>query len=296
MSAGDLLDTCYVLRKDNWEDSIWLYQRLIEPQKIKSIREFVEKNGEAFYNNIIVSLPDSVRFQDASDEHNSKSIDELCGLEEGCKLILPKEINSICIIDGQHRIYAHYESGIDSKQERKIAALRKQLHLLVTGLIFPNDMKPEERYQIQSKIFRDINSNAKPVPPNVLLQIKRILDPIDDKSIAQLVIEKLNRDGIFKNMFQISTLDGGKIKTASIVRFALRYLVTVSPAEGKQSLFNYWNGEVQVLPPQPEERLISCEIRRSFDYSEKNDNRDMAKAKCQDTTLGEFFQRRSLMR
>ena len=36
MSAENLLNTCYVLRKDNWSESIWLYQRLIEKGKIKN--------------------------------------------------------------------------------------------------------------------------------------------------------------------------------------------------------------------------------------------------------------------
>lgn len=241
MSAEDLLNTCYVLRKDNWADSIWLYQRLIEKNKIKSIRDFIETKGEAFYNNIIVGLPDRVRFCDEKGDY--KSIDEIGDLEGNCTLTLPKEMNTICVIDGQHRIFAHYESGTDSKQERIISVLRKQLHLLVTGLIFPSEMSAEERVRIQSEIFVDINSNAKLVPQNVLLQIKRIQNPIADESIAQYIIEKLNKQGAFQNMLQLSSLDGGKIKTASIVRFALRYLVTVKPADGRQSLFTYWNGD-----------------------------------------------------
>lgn len=48
MSAEDLLNTCYVLRKDNWEDSIWLYQRLIDNARIRKIRDFLESKGEAF--------------------------------------------------------------------------------------------------------------------------------------------------------------------------------------------------------------------------------------------------------
>ena len=55
------------------------------------------------------------------------------------------------------------------------------------------------------------------------------------------------RSGFFKNLLQISSLDKGKIKTASIVRFALRYLVTVNSVDGKQSLFNYWNGDKNAL-------------------------------------------------
>lgn len=245
MSAEDLLHTCYVLRKDNWSDSIWLYQRLIEKNKIKGIRSFLESKGEAFYNNIIVGLPDRVRF---CDEHGDyKTIDEIGDLEGNCTLTFPKEMNSICVIDGQHRIFAHYESGTDSKQERTIAELRKQLHLLVTGLVFPAEMSEEERARIQSEIFVDINSNAKLIPQNVLLQIKRIQNPIADESIAQFVIEKLNKQGIFQNMLQLSSLDSGKIKTASIVRFALRYLVTVNPTEGRQSLFTYWDGDKEAL-------------------------------------------------
>lgn len=245
MSAEDLLNTCYVLRKDNWEESIWLYQRLIDNNRLKKVREFIERKGEAFYNNIIVGLPENVAFKDASG--NFKTIEEISALEGNCQLIIPKELNSICVIYGQHRIYAHYESGVDSKQERKISQLRKQLHLLVTGLVFPKEMKKEDRAKIESEIFDDINSNAKSVPQNILLQIKRIKNPIADESLAQFVIEKLNKQGIFKNKLQISSLDGGKIKTASIVRFALRYLVTVTPVEGKQSLFNYWTGDKNAL-------------------------------------------------
>lgn len=245
MSAEDMLNMCYVLRKDNWEESIWLYQRLIEKGKIKKIRDFLEKRGEAFYNNIIVALPDNIAFIDASRKY--KTVNEIGNLEGNCKLILPKEINSICVIDGQHRIFAHYESGTESKQEQKISELRKQLHFLVTGLVFPPEMSDGERARIQSEIFLDINSNAKPVPPNVLLQIKRIRNPIADESIAQYVIEKLNSEGVFYKLLQVSSLDNAPIKTASIVRFALRYLVTVTPPDGKTSLFNYWSGDKESL-------------------------------------------------
>lgn len=241
MSAEDMLNTCYVLRKDNWEESIWLYQRLIEKGKIKKIRNFLDKKGQAFYNNIIVALPDDVAFKDASGHY--KNVNEIADLEGNCELILPKRINSICVIDGQHRIYAHYESGTETKQEKRISDLRKQLHLLVTGLVFPHDMLEGERAKIQSEIFMDINMNAKLVPQNILLQIKRITDPLADESIAQYVLEKLNSKGVFSKLLQLSSLDKAPIKTASIVRFALRYLVTIEPTDGKNSLFEYWSGD-----------------------------------------------------
>jgi DGQHR domain-containing protein len=245
MSAEDLINTCYVLRKDNWEESMWLYQRLIDKKKIKGIRSFLESKGEAFYNNIIVALPDDVKFLDATK--NYKNIDEIGFFENDCQLEFAKEMNSICVIDGQHRIFAHYEGEANDRQEKKIASLRKQLHLLVTGLIFPADMSKIESARIQSEIFLEINSNAKPVPPNVLLHIQEIKDPLSDVGLAQRVIERLNKKQLFFNMFELSSLDDSKIKTASIVKFALRYLVTVNPAEGKISLINYWPGDKDAL-------------------------------------------------
>ena len=283
ISPQKLLETCYVMRKDNWDASILLYQRLIEKSKIKGIRKFLEKEGAAFYNNIIVGLPDTVQFRDPSG--NFKNIAEITEFADGYKLVIPKEINSICVIDGQHRIFAHYESGADSEQERRIGELRNKLHLLVTGLVFPETMSEEERIRIQSKIFLDINSNAKPVPPNVLLQIKRIQNPIADESIAQFVVENLNLQEPFKNTLQLSTLDEGKIKTASIVRFALRYLVSSKPKDGKQSLYTYWNGDKEAFKQLKESaiedyvnyctktlREYFCAIRKNFN-AQWNDDR-----------------------
>ena len=150
MSAEKLLRTSYVLRKDSWEESMFLYQRLIEKDKVKSIRAFLAQKGEAFYNNIIVALPDNVTFEDDS---GSPILVENIGDFQHCKLVLPDEMNSICVIDGQHRIFAHYEAPATEKYEMRIAPLRKQLHLLVTGLIFPAGMKEAQRKQIQSQIF-----------------------------------------------------------------------------------------------------------------------------------------------
>lgn len=262
MCAEDLLNTCYVMRKDNWSESILLYQRLIDQSKIQKVRSYLEKKGETFYNNIIVALPDSISFR--SDDNNYKSVEEIIEFDKQYKLILPNEMNTICVIDGQHRIFAHYESGTQNDQEMRIAELRKERHLLVTGLIFPKDMSQEKRARIQSAIFLDINQNAKPVPPNILLQIRRIQNPIGDESLAQSVIECLNKDGVFKERLQISSLDSGKIKTASIVRFALRYLITINPPRGKKSLYSYWTGKKEDLLQKDE-----CAIQEYVNFCTK---------------------------
>lgn len=252
MSAESLLSTCYVLRKDNWEDSIWLYQRLIDKDKIKKIRTFLANKGEAFYNNIIVALPDNITFRD--DRGNTISINKI-GDYEKCELEIPDEMNSIGIIDGQHRIFAHYEGNETDKLEKEIAPLRNQLHLLVTGLIFPETMSEAKRTQIQSEIFLDINSNSKPVQADVLLHIEMLKNPFSDIGLARQVIEKLNKKHPFLNMFEMSSLDGTKIKIASIVKFALRYLVTTKPVENKVSFYTYWNGDKTAFEKEDKKAL-----------------------------------------
>lgn len=252
MSAEKLLRTSYVLRKDSWEESMFLYQRLIEKDKVKSIRAFLAQKGEAFYNNIIVALPDNVTFE---DDAGTPILVENIGDFQHCKLVLPDEMNSICIIDGQHRIFAHYEAPATEKYELQIAPLRRQLHLLVTGLIFPTEMKEPERKQIQSQIFLDINDSTKKVAPNVLTHIEMVKDPFSDIGLARRVIERLNKKRVFLNRFELSALDESKIKVASIIKFALRYLVTVTPAEGKTSLYAYWQGNKEAFQQKDEASL-----------------------------------------
>lgn len=253
MSAEKLLKTAYVLRKDSWEDSMFLYQRLIEKDKIKKIRQFLANKGETFYNNIIVALPDNIKFED--DSGHEVSIEDI-GDFQHCKLVIPEEMNSICVIDGQHRIFSHYEAPANEKYEEKIAQLRGQLHMLVTGLIFPDKMKPAERKQVQSEIFLEINDNTKKVAPNVLLHIEMLKNPFSDLGLAKRVIEKLNKESTFLNCFELSSLDEDRIKVASIIKFALRYLVTSSPAEGKHSLYEFWSGDKKAFVEKEEDALM----------------------------------------
>lgn len=274
MSAEKLIRTSYVLRKDSWQESMFLYQRLIEKEKIKGIRRFLAEKRVAFYNNIIVALPDGVKFEDESEGHALLSADKVADFQH-CKLVVPDEMNTICVIDGQHRIFAHYEAPPTEKYEAKISVLRQQLHLLVTGLVFPPEMTPSQRMQIQSEIFLDINDNTKKVAANVLTHIEMIKDPFSEVGLARRVIEKLNRSRVFLNRFELSGLDEGKIKVASIIKFALRYLVSVNPADGKTSLYSYWNGDKEAFNNKEETALTDyidfCSSRIDLYFSAVKD-------------------------
>jgi len=231
ISADTLLRNSYVLRKDNWGYSIDLYQRLIEANRIKKIREYVATGG-AFLNNIIIGLPANVTFQ--TSDMTPISLDKIENYAS-YRMTIPDEFNSLCIVDGQHRVFAHYE-GIDDN-EAKVAVIRQKVHLLATGLVFPASMNEVDRLRLQSQIFLDINANTKPVPPDVLLSIQSLRAPYDDVAIARRVLEGLNKKTAFRGMFQLSQMEDAPIKIASIVKFALRYLVDIDASSG---LFAEW--------------------------------------------------------
>ena len=82
-----------------------------------------------------------------------------------------------------------------------------------------------------------------------------VKDPFSDIGLARRVIERLNKKRVFLNRFELSSLDESKIKVASIIKFALRYLVTVTPAEGKTSLYAYWPGDKEAFQKKDEAAL-----------------------------------------
>ena len=240
LSADSLIRNSYVLRKDNWDNSIELYQRLIEKNRIQSIRRHLANKKTTFYNNIIVSLPRDISFTD--ENNNPVELADIQDYKKSHTLLIPNEFNSICVIDGQHRIFAHYEG--DDSLESTIDPLRKQFHLLVTGLIFPPTMSDLQRRKYESEIFLDINSNAKPVPPDVLLFIQTLQDPFSDLGIARRVLEKLNQRAPFHNLLQLSLMETSRIKIASIIKFALRNLVEITDDPMRKDTFYYhWSQE-----------------------------------------------------
>lgn len=237
LSAEKLMNNSFVLRKDSWEKAE-LYQRLIKKNRIQNIRKHIATKERAFVNNIIVSLPQGVTFRDSSG--NAVSIEDIQDYGKSYEMSFPDEFNTICIIDGQHRVFAHYEGG---PAEEHIAPLRKKLHLLVTGLIFPPEIEEHDRLKFESEIFLDINSNAKPVPPDVLLFIQTLQDPFSDIGVARKVLEKLNQRDPFHNLFQMSSMEVSRIKIASIIKFALRSLVEIDDSGRKDTFYYHWAKE-----------------------------------------------------
>ena len=112
---------------------------------------------------------------------------------------------------------------------------------------FSSAVSESERQKIQSKIFLDINQNAKPIAADLLLEIQKILDPLASVSIANDVLLYMNEHGVFRNRFRKSLLATSGLKTASIIKFALHSLVSIEKQDDESTFFHYWPGDAHKL-------------------------------------------------
>ncbi|NVN94797.1 MAG: DGQHR domain-containing protein [Bacteroidetes bacterium] len=251
MTAKELIDCSYVFRKESWdEDSGFYYQRLIDKSKIQKIRKYLVDKQRTFIDSIIVSLPkDATFFIKDSEGIKIKNIDikEVNSIESNTCIEIPYKVNSIGIIDGQHRVFGHHE-GPENKEEKVISNLRNKRHLLVTGLFYQKGkFKEQDKRKLESELFLAINSEQKRVSPALLNYINSLQDPLSAIGIAMSVITKMNGRTPFLNQFIISEIGEQKIgiRTPSIVKYGIQGLVEID--NEKDSLFKYWDEKDKLL-------------------------------------------------
>ncbi|MFH2116730.1 MAG: DGQHR domain-containing protein [Bacillota bacterium] len=245
MSPEEIIKTSYVLRKDNWEEKIGLYQRLITEKRIKSVRKFILETKRTFFNNIIVGLPEAIKIY--GQDGTEISINEL-DRYQNCTMKLSEGFNTLCIIDGQHRVYSYYENDISDSEEIAVSNLRNKLNLLVTGIIFPKEWSEIKKREFQSDIFVQINKNSKNVASDILTHIESTKNPFSPMAIARKTLEKMNISEPFKNLFELSLVEKARIKVSSITQFALSALV--NPKDEAYGFYKYWTPSNQVKKPK----------------------------------------------
>ncbi|MCF6370797.1 DGQHR domain-containing protein [Rhizobium halophilum] len=282
ISPEALLERAYVLRKEGWRDSEWLYQRLISQSKIDSIRSYLNSKGRVFLNNIIVTLPSSCRLVDEYD----KTIDS-SGLHKTvpATIQIPKKFNTIGLIDGQHRVFSYHEGG---RYDDKIGPLRKRLNLLVTGIIYPDEISEQDRVKFEAEIFLEINSNQTGAKSDLKHAISSIITPYDPTSIAKRVLTRLNRSGAAADIFVKYFYDKTRLKTTTVISYGVRHLVNLT-ADGP--LFSRWNHpeKQKLLESGKSAELLDqyveyCfhEIRRWLDRVKANSAPDQWQIKTKD--------------
>ncbi len=215
-----LLSRAYVLRRDGWRDRGGLYQRMILRAKLDSIRKYLVDQKRVFVNNIIVTLPAGTKILDAEDNTiNTKTIHNTLP----AVISIPSEFNSVGIIDGQHRVFSYYEGGAN---EEVIGGLRSQQNLLVTGIIYPDNVSDSEKTRFEAGLFLEINSTQSNAKSELKQAINQLIRPFLADSIARDVLDKLNDGtGVLSGKFSQSFFDAGGLRTTSVVSYGLRPLV-----------------------------------------------------------------------
>jgi DGQHR domain-containing protein len=228
-----LLQRSYVLRRDGWRGGASLYQRMISSAKIERVRRYLRSKKRVFINNVIATLPSTTKIV---DENGATTDTAAIKKTKRARIQIPNEIGTIGIIDGQHRLFAYHEGG---SGESEIAILRKRQNLLVTGIIFPPGMSDEEQMRFQANLFLEINSNQTAVKSDLTQEIEVLLRPYSPIAIAKRVINRLNEGGgALGNQFERYFYDKDKMKTTSVVSYAIAHLVRIG---GSDSLYKGWN-------------------------------------------------------
>lgn len=245
IDAISLLERAYVMRNDSWhnEENIELFQRLLIPKKIRQMREYLVKKQGVFVNNIVVALSsDDIKLEDQEGNlleiNDDGTIKNVLVKTVPAKITIVNKPNIIGIIDGQHRVFAYHE-GNDIFEE-KISRLRRSQNLLVSGILLPKKWSLKEKLRFQATLFLEINTNQQGADSQLKQSIDSMLSPYSSTSISKHIIEKLNQSGPLANMFAMKLSDEHKIKTASIVSFALNILVRPNNQDG---LWHIWGAD-----------------------------------------------------
>lgn len=162
------------------DDAILTYQRILNKRRLKSIREYLEKENGYFPNSIVVNFQnkggkDALRFDKSGSE--DKDTQAIPGY-----LYLPGKYKSAFVIDGQHRLYG-------------FAGTVASASVTVPVVAFEN-LDPYK----QARMFVDINSKQVKVPKNLLndLYADLLWDSKDESekmlALVSKIVSTMNED------------------------------------------------------------------------------------------------------
>lgn len=135
--------------------------------------------------------------------------------------------------------------------------------MLVTGIIYPDDLSEQERLKFEAEIFLEINSNQAGAKSDLKQAIASIITPFDSTSIAKRVLNRLNRSGALADLFVKYFFDKTRLKTTTVISYGIRHLIHISE-EGP--LFSRWDNprKDQLLENDPDVSLLDEYVEYCF--------------------------------
>jgi len=143
LPADILARTCFVVARE--EDPEEGFQRMLNKERAQQIADYIDSGLGTIPTSIVLSAQDTADFK-----YNARS-----------KSVSFKDFNkSFLVLDGQHRVYG--------------------FRLSKSNLRVPVVIYNELAKKTESRLFIDINTKQKPVPNELLLDIRKLADYQDD--------------------------------------------------------------------------------------------------------------------
>ncbi|AWN39650.1 hypothetical protein DK389_02770 [Methylobacterium durans] len=158
MPTDVLAETCVV--DPRVENPIDGFQRLLDEKRAHEIADYIDNGFGTIPGSIILSAQPQAELEYTRKSRTIK---------------FRKTPRSFLILDGQHRVYGF-----------KLA----KTHLRVPVVIYNKLTRAEE-----TRLFMDINTKQRPVPPELILDIKRLAEiETDSEALLRDVFDTFNKD------------------------------------------------------------------------------------------------------
>jgi DGQHR domain-containing protein len=220
MPSDILADSCYVVNRD--EDPIEGFQRVLDERRAREIATYIDSGMGTIPSSIVLSAQDNCNFKYDS---KAKSVSFLSD---------PK---AFLIIDGQHRVYGF-----------KFA----QTALRIPVVVYEGLSKRDE-----TRLFIDINSKQRGVPPELLLDIKKLAGYENDQEqfLRELFDLFLKEQGsVLRGQLSAAKKLPNHI-TRTVFNTAMKPLVKLFVDKSPDEIFSIYNAyltscQLGILEPQ----------------------------------------------
>lgn len=213
-----LANTCFVIERE--KDPNEGFQRLLDEKRAIEIANYIDNQNGVIPTSIILSAqPDS----DFKYESSKRTVS-----------FLPIK-SAFLIIDGQHRVFGFKKA---------------KTTLRVPVVIFAGLNKTAE-----ARLFIDINTKQKPVPNELLLDIKNLARYESEKEEYMRILYdnfSTNNDSFFKGLLSPTKKDKNKITRVTFnnaVKLTLPQIINNQPETVYEILNSFYFSFAKVIPP-----------------------------------------------
>lgn len=223
MPSEILASCCFATSRD--EDPITGFQRVLDEKRAGEIAEYMDLGFGTIPSSIVLSAqPDA----------------DLKVVGGGKTVEFTFTPHSFLIIDGQHRVFGFSKA---------------KTTLRIPVVIYNNLTKQQE-----SKLFIDINTKQRPVPNELLLDIKKLADfESDEEALLREVFDAFNTDASSPLIGLLSSAEKAKGKVSRVtfnaaIKPTLKIFATPSSSAIYPALKNFtaafYGGLVDIGAPQ----------------------------------------------